>query len=346
MKILNKLVCTLVAGCLLSLPVIAQNTDEATDMVKQGIALHNQGKYAEAIAKFNEVLKTDPAHAYANYEMGFSLYVSKKGKDAIPYLEKAIKSPGGNISAGAYALLASIYDEANDTKKAVDMYREVIRINPNYPQVYYNFGLTYFRNGQYQAAESCAIEAITQNPKNASSQRLYALVNFHQNKRMNALLGLCSFLLLEPTGPRAAEAYSNIQHILQGGVLAEDKRDTTLALSTEDEKEMKVFNVGIQLTTSSAKAKNLSGADQLEFEFKNIIAFAAAQSEKKTDFTKTFFDKFFVDYLNKLALSNSMPAFAHSVAAIKDSREATWVKANPDQVTALAEWIKTTDRPL
>jgi tetratricopeptide (TPR) repeat protein len=332
------------SGCLY-LSAAAQNAEQANDLVKQGMELHNQHKYADAADKFTEALKADTGNAYAHYQFAFSLYAQKRTADAIPHLQKATRSENTNISAGAYALLASIYDEANEIKKAISMYREVININPNYPQVYYNFGLTYFRNQQYQSAEACAIEAITRNPKNASSQRLYALVGFHQNKRMNALLGLCSFLLLEPTGARATEAYGNMQHILQGGTLApEAKKDTTMAMSTEDEKEMKTFNLGIQLATSSAKAKNLTGAELLEYQLKNIFVFAGNVSQKKTD--KTFFDKFFADYFYKLSQSAHMTTFAHTVSAVNDPKEAAWLKAHPAEVSALADWVKNSEREL
>jgi tetratricopeptide (TPR) repeat protein len=345
MEFSRKLVLTLSTVCFFCLSAAAQHPEQANDLVKQGMELHNQHKYTEAADKFTEALKADTANAYAHYQFAFSLYAQKKPAEAIPHLQKAVVSENTNISAGAYALLAGIYDEANDTKKAIAMYREVIRVNPNYPQVYYNFGLTYFRNQQYMAAEACAIEAITRNPKHASSQRLYALVNFHLNKRANALLGLCSFLLLEPTGARATEAYANIQHIMQGGVLTvESKKDTTMAISTADEKEMKTLNLGIQLATSSAKAKNLTGADLLEYQLKNIFAFAGDMSQKKAD--KSFFDKFFVGYFYKLSQSNHMPAFAHTIGLVNNPKESVWLSAHPSDVAALADWVKATEREL
>jgi tetratricopeptide (TPR) repeat protein len=332
------LVCAVIC-----LRVAAQTTDTATAIIKQGIALHNQGKYSEAMDKFNIVLKTDPENAYANYEIAFSLYAAKKPKDGIPYLAKAVKTDNANISTAAYALLGSIYDDANEFKKSIESYGEAIKINANYPQIYYNLGLTFFRAQQYSGAEACAVEAITRNPKHASSQRMYGLVTFHQDKRVNALLGLCSFILLEPTGTRAAEAYGNIQHILQGGVLV-TKGDTNNVIPTDQLKENNTLNIGIQLATSSAKAKNLAGIDALEYDMKSIFTFAGELSAKKAENEKTFVDKFFVSYFYKLAQSNNMTTFAHTVAATSDPKEAAWLKAHPEQLGALNEWVKITPR--
>jgi len=345
MKNLRNLILGIGVLCIAALSAKAQDGSPASDLVKQGIALYNQGKYADAMAKYNEVLKTDPENAYANYEMAYSLYMAKKPQDAVPYLQKAVKATTGNIGAAAYSLWASIYDEARDTKNAVAMYREAIKIDPNYPQIYYNFGIAYFRNQQYLEAEECAIEAIRRNPANASSQRLYALVTFHQNKRANALLGFCSFLLLEPTGARAAEAYGNIQHIIQGGVLTDAAGKTTITIPSDEDKESNTFNLGIQLVTASAKTKNLAGADLLEYELKSIFSFAGELSAKKTD--RSFFDKFFVEYFYKLSQTDNMPAFTRTMM-LSDTKgdSAKWLKDNATQATALNDWVANTNRGL
>ncbi|MEO6520078.1 MAG: tetratricopeptide repeat protein [Mucilaginibacter sp.] len=312
---------------------------QSNDLIKQGVDLHNKGKYTEAIDKFNEVLKTDPENPYANYEVAFSLYAAKRAKEATPYLDKAVRSDNKSLSVAAYCLQASIYDEANDHKKAIEIYNTAIQINPDYPQIYYNLAIAQFGNRDYADAENSAIEAIKKNPKHPGSQRLYALVTFHQNKRANALLGLCSFLLLEPTGPRAAEAYGNIQHIIQGGVLTDDKGKNTIVLSATDQKETNTLNLGISMAVLSAKTKNLKGIDL----FKSIFALIGELSAKKTD--KSFFDNFFAAYFYKLSQSNNMPAFTHTITLTdKTIDNAKWAKEHTDQITAMSEWLKSTER--
>lgn len=317
----------------------AQNT--TGDLVKEGIALHNQAKYTEAIAKFNEALKNDPDNAYANYEMAFSLYAAKRSNEAIPYLDKATKAPSALLSVPAYCLLATIYDEDKLSQKAIDTYNAAIKINPDYPQVYYNLGVAYSRSQQYVEAEASAIEAIRHNPKHAGSQRLYALAAFHQNKRANALMGFCSFLLLEPTGARATEAYGNIRHIIQGGVLRDDKGN--VVASGKEDKETIALNQGISAAVIAGKNKKLVGADLLAYQLKSIFTLAGQLSEKKTD--KNFYDLFFAGYFYKLAQSNNMPAFVHAIT-LSDAtmNSANWNKQNAAQTGALNDWLKSTER--
>ena len=329
---------------LITLNVSAQDKGSVSDLIKEGVQLNDQGKYAEAIVKYNEALKLDPENAQANYEMGFTLVQSGKGNDGIPYVEKAIeKSNSLQLKAACYDMLGSIYDNAHQPQKAIEAYKSGIQINPKYQRLYYNLGLTYFRNKQFAEAEANAIEAIKLDPKHASSLRMYALVTFHQNKRVNALMGFCSFLLLNPQGPQAAEAFGNIQHILQGGVLKDASGKNTIILSPKGNQENESMNLAISMSVLSGQNKKLSGMELLEYELKSIFTIVGEISEKKTD--KDFYDKFFIDYFYKLAKSDNMAAFTWlvSLSANKDINT-KWMSEHDDQVKALDNWLATTDR--
>jgi len=318
----------------------AQNNEDAKALVRQGVQLHDQGKYAEAIEKYNEALKIDPGNLYADFELSYTLFASGKGNEAVPYLEKVIAS-NSSLTAGAYDLLGSIYDNANERQKAIEAYKAGIKANPQYQRLYYNLGIAYSRDKKYPEAEQNAIEAIKLDPKHASSQRMYALVNFHQDKRVPALLGFCSFILLEPNAPRSAEAYNNILHILQGGVLKDANGKNTILFSPNQGKDMGTLNLSISMVVLSAQSKKLTGQELFEYELKNIMMIAGEQSAKKTD--KDFFWKFYADYFYKLAQSANMPAFARLVSA-STPESAQWIKDHPQQMADLDNWVKTTER--
>lgn len=264
----------------------------------------------------------DPA---TNYKAALALVNANKGAEGIPYLEKVIKTTSA-YTAAAYNLLGGIYDSNHEPEKAIAVYKDGIKAYPQYQNTYYNLGLAYFRNKQYGDAETQAIEAIKLDPQHANSQRMYALVTFHQNKRMNALLGFCSFLLLEPNTAQSAEVTTNMQSILKGGALKEDGIGT---LSAADIKERATLNAGITAIAASAQAKKLTGAALLEYQLKAIFGLAGQSAEKKTD--KSFFDQFYAAYFYKLAQSNNMPVFIGLIT-----------NKQPD--AGLTEWVKTTPR--
>ena len=324
--------------------ITALAQSDAASLVREGVQLNDQRKYAEAIEKYKSALAIDPANIQANYEMAFSLYSSGKGLDGVPFVQATIKgSTSPSLIASSYELLGSIYDQANQAQNAIDAYQAGIKINPNYQRLHYNLGITYFRNNRFADAEQCAIDAVKLDPKHASSQRLYALVCFHQNKRMNALLGFCSFILLEPATQRSTEAYNNIQHILQGGVLKDANGNNTIQLSPKDNQENSTFNLSISMVALSAQKSKLTGEDLLEYEFKHLFTIAGELQEKKTD--KTFFDKFFVDYFYKLAQSSNIPAFTHTVTMTVDKDAAAqWGKAHLPELNAMSDWLQKTER--
>jgi tetratricopeptide (TPR) repeat protein len=224
--------------------VSAQNNTDARALVKEGLQLNDEKKYSEAVEKYKQALKLDSGYLFAGYQVALSLYALDKGTEGIPYLEKIITA-NSPLNGAAYDLL----------------------------------GLICFKNRQYAEAEQYAIEAIKLDPKHAGSQRMYALVTFHQNKRMNALLGFCSFILLEPNTPRTAEAYGNIQHILQGGVL---KPEAGTAGSHAIDANTNLFNQIIAgAIAETAKRKYASAADLLAAQLKMIFTNAGKMAETK-----------------------------------------------------------------
>lgn len=322
------------------MPVLAfaQQTEEAKGLIKEGMALNSEGKYAEAIEKYQAALKLDPGYAQANYQIGFPLLAEHRGSEAIPFVERAIKSSENpNLTAACYDLLGSIYDQDHQTQKAIDAYKEGIKVAPDMQRLHFNLGIVYSRNKQYAEAETEAIEAIKLDPKHAGSQRMYALVTFHQNKRVNALLALCSFIMLEPNTPRSAEAYNNIQSILKGGVLKD------IAASPKSNPETEAMNAIIQATISNLKLKGMRPMDALETELRNIFTKAGELSQKKT--AKGFFDKFYAEYFYKLTQTDNMTAFTRLVSLSANKAEnARWMDEHSQLVKDLDQWIADTPR--
>ncbi|MDB5142755.1 MAG: tetratricopeptide repeat protein, partial [Mucilaginibacter sp.] len=171
----------------------------------------------------------------------------------------------------------------------------------------------------------------------------YALVAFHQNKRVPALMAFCNFLMLEPQTARSTEAFGNIQHILQGGVLKDDKGNNTILVSTKDNQENGTLNMSISMVVLSAQQKRLTGMDLLEYELKTIFGIAGEQSAKKTD--KDFFWKFYVDYFYQLSQSSNMPAFTRLISLSANTTANTkWMSDNEKPAKDLNNWIATTPR--
>jgi len=200
-------------------------------------------------------------------------------------------------------------------------------------------GLIYFKNKQYAEAETKAIEAMKLDPKHASTQRMYALVSFHQNKRAQALLGFCSFILLEPNTARSAEAYGNIQHILQGGNLKPEPGEMS---SHAIEANTNALNQAItDAVADFSRRKYDSPGNLLTAKLTAIFINLGKLAEKQTG--NDFFRKYMAAYFYQLAQSPNMSAFARLISS-STPESAKWIKDNPQQMADLDAWVKATER--
>jgi tetratricopeptide (TPR) repeat protein len=323
MKLFKKLLFT--ALIILASGRIYGQTADVNGLIKEGILLNGQKDYAGAIEKYKQALAADSGNAQANYQIAYSLNAAGKGSEAIHHLNQTIKT-GGALTGPAYELLGSIYDAMHQPQPAIDAYKEGIKLKPDYQPLYFNLGIAYFRAQKYADAEQAAIEAIKLDPKHANSQRLYGLVTFHQNKRVPALMGLCSFLLLDPEGPRADEAYTNLQSLLKGGDLKAGKADAeTLALNNI---------LGASVATAGSS---------LESQLRNIFTNVGKLSEKPGH--QSFFWNYYAAYFYKLSQT---PHFVTALKLIGLSADKTtgnaWLQNNADKRKQLNDWASTMDR--
>jgi tetratricopeptide (TPR) repeat protein len=315
----------------------AQTPATADSLVKLAVQLNKQAKYTDAVDKYTQALKIDPDNVYANYGIAYSLLQAGKGDDGIPYLETVVKTSTA-VTPWAYDLLGSIYDKDNNTAKAIEAFNAGIKADPKYQRLYYNLSLVYFRTKNYPEAEKTVVQSIKIDPTHANSQRVYALVCFHQNKRTNALLGLCSFILLEPNTPRTKEAYGNIEHILGGGTLKVGPGTGTPDIDANTAALNQAISAAV---AAAANGKYATPADMLTAQLTGIFNVLGPLADKQNG--DVLLRTYYADYFYKLAQSPNMPAFAHLVSN-SEPASVEWIKNNPQKMTDLDSWVKGMER--
>jgi len=336
MKTFHKIWLTgVLSAC--TIAALAQEPAGAKLLVRQGVTLHDSGKYAEAIVKYNEALKADSTYENAYYEMAYTLFTSGRENEAIPFLEKLLKlNPN---TPGAYDMLGSIYDDNKRPEKALEYYARGIKADPTYQRLYFNSAITYYTMGMYEKSEKFAIEAMKLDPKHASSQRVYAMATYKLQKRACSLFAWCSFILLEPNTKRSALAYDYIHSILTYGIKKTDEKHVNITVSPDNPGNAMM---PLSIITATEDKKGLSAVDSLQLQLTNLFKVSRTISGDKEPQSIL---SYFPDYFEKLGNSDNMPAFARlvSLTAYKDEN-VKWFKDNDDKLKALDSWVTSTKR--
>jgi tetratricopeptide (TPR) repeat protein len=338
MKTLYILSLFIITLCFSSI-AFGQSKEDAKKLVKQGITLHDEGKYVEAIQKYQEAIKIDPENSLAFYEMSYTLFTSGRGKEALPYLEKVLKLDPN--SGGAYDMLGSIYDDDNQVERAMDYYMKGIKADPEYQRLHFNVAITYYKLGKYAEAEASATNAIKLDPKHASSQRIYAMATNKQNKLGCSLLAWCSFLLIEPQTKRSTEAMAYVKAIVNKGIKVTGEKSVTLTI---DEKDLNSpnFSMSTAVLAATLDKKGLSSVDSLTFQLTSLFAVAHSITGDKD---QPFVSKYFSDYFAALGKSGNMPTFVRfmSISAYTDENK-KWFAEHDKELRALDNWVTSTKR--
>ena len=75
----------------------------------QGIILWNQGKAAEAKAKFEETIKMSPTHADAHFQLGMAMLNGGQLAEAVGMFETYLKlAPDGQYATQAKGIVAQL----------------------------------------------------------------------------------------------------------------------------------------------------------------------------------------------------------------------------------------------
>lgn len=298
-------------------------------LMKAGVALNDQGKFDDAIARYDEVLKAEPNYIIALYEKGFSLSAAGRGDDAIPCFEKVIAS---HQVPNAYAALANIYDNRGDYVQAEKYYQQGIAAFPNYGSLWYNLGLCYLHQKKYQQAESAAVESIKMNPKHTASYQVYGFANYFQGKNAMALLGLSNFLMLLPPMQQGKVASAIVKQILNA------KPDPKAGPIAKMQQEA-IAKAAVSATEGKT---GLNGADSISLQLKSVFK---AVNEQAAQYNSPFFEKYFAGFFGAMANTEHMDIFARVITVgLWPQDNVIWLGAHVDGLKNYDTWKNTQTR--
>lgn len=161
-----------------STTLISEEKTTANDWVNKGKDLDNQGKYAEAIAAYNEAIRINPQYEdawngleAASVRNGEALLANEQGLLAARSCDDAIRINPDNERAWlckARVICSSPYDfgVGGDAYEEADKaYGEVIRINPNNADAWYEWAFVLWALEKDDDAAKAYEEVVKINPQ-------------------------------------------------------------------------------------------------------------------------------------------------------------------------------------
>ena len=326
----------------------APSTAEQEAALRAGAALHDQGKYAEAIAKYEAVLKENPANATALYELAFSYAESGDHRRSLETARRGAEFKTPQLSL-FYDLIASALDSMGQPQEAIAAYRKGIEYAPAAANLYYNMAVTYFESLKNPDEARRALEkAVALEPTNADAELMLGRIFEAGGYRTPAFFALAKFLLIRPAGADTLEGYGAWRKVLRAGMdpvrgmVPADGAMQNVPQRPSRTDEGNFADIDRQLAASHLAA--LDAMDKGKPEIQALVAqvdsvLGAVASRSAAAERSTFVWTNYAPYFIALKQKNYVEPFVYWVsqrAPVPGVRE--WLEANEGRVREFLNW--------
>ncbi|MEY5047109.1 MAG: hypothetical protein RLZZ175_468 [Bacteroidota bacterium] len=323
----------LASSFLLFSSLYAQDNNPLVDskiVIEEGIELHDQEKYNEAIQKYMLVSKSDTNYMTALYEACLSYSGMKNYTKAIELGKEGLKV-NSSSKLSFYNTVAGAYDDSGDSLKALEVYKEGLSEFPHNYLLHYNLGITYEKLKKYDEAMGAYQKAINLNLYHAGSHLRLGILMANQGNLVPALLSLNTFLTLEGNTDRAYAALMIIQDLVQAKY--EPKTVVSTSYTGDIFKEIDVLiNSKISLNDKYKSKIKLRYPTTLQSQ---LLLEKLEYVAKENDFWMQTYVPFFKSVYNE----NQFEPFAYNLLTsvnIEDAQK--WLKKNSTKLKDFGTW--------
>ncbi len=322
----------------------AQSTDFDTIMQK-GVSDYETEKYESALSYFKQAFKLNRHSNKACYYLSLAYMALDNYPDAATYSAKVISRDGEYIE-DAYLVNASAWDNLGRHKKATKIYKQALKKWPTNYLLHYNMALSFYNDKKYIKAQEYATNAIEIYPAHASSHILLAYIMFAQGERIQSMLPLYYFLLLEPKSDRSTAAYELLNNLWNQGVRQKGQRDIQLVQAGYKYDDF----ASAELAISSIKAsENLENSKKEETPTDNnlLVQFAHNNNALFNILEETSQDKngfwwdFYVNFFSKLQRNKLTEPFSYYISTSRYNTDVLlWISGHPAYFQKFSTWME------
>lgn len=307
---------------------------QQNNFITEGIKLHDKGDYSGAVELYKKALQSDKNSVHASYEIASSYLALKEYTNALKYADKVIARNLDYVDQ-AYILKGSALDLMDRKQEAINIYKLALkRYNKNH-LLYYNLALTSFNVKNYKDADDALQKALKLNPLHASSHFLLGLSMITQGKRVQAVLALYNFLLLEPKTKRSASALLALEDEWKNA--GKQKAGSKTTTVKKDDDEFSIATIMMDMLEAAKKNEANKNKPPVVLLAENTHILFTVLGEAKKD-KKSFWWNFYVDYFYTVATNHHTEAMCYYITQSKDDAYDVWLKDNLPKMEAFSEW--------
>lgn len=226
----------------------------AIAMIDEGNALEEQGRIADAMARYEAAIQADPRCARAHLNRGNILLAGGKFDDARSAYQIAIACDP--CYAGAYFNLGNLNYKAGQFELALGNYREALRIRPDFADAFVAMGNAFDILGRNTDAVESYQRALAINPSYAEVHFNLGMVAVAQQRHDDAVRSLRRFVELKPD---IAEAHRTLGiELSKLEKLDEAEASHRRALSIEPESERILYELAMILVARGKPSEALA----------------------------------------------------------------------------------------
>lgn len=314
---------------LFSLAAYAQPSSDK--LIRQGVALHDKGRYKDAISCYEEALKVNPTSMSAVYEMSLSYLHLKDYSRAIHHSSKVITANFRPLLMDAYIVKATALAKQDKVDEAIRLLNEALNKCGDEYLLHFNLGLSYFNNKNNEMALRHLQKAIEIDATHSSAFLLYAYVLNDLEQWVQSFYSFHFFLLLEPNTERSKDAFGEMYDIINAKL---EDGSSKLGLENDIDRQ-KLYN-----EIQAKKTGATDNVSQYNFfvEASKLIFFNVSQQQNDSQTGLLWY--FFVPTYEEILGSGHFETYCRYVSVAYFSESLEWWENNKTQVDNFIEWFE------
>lgn len=313
----------------------------ADKYIDEGIAYHDQGEYTLAVESYQHALYLNDSSSLAHYELAMTYMYMEEYDSSLAHSNKVIDLNNGHLLP-AYLIKANNLDALGKSNEAIKVYQYILKNFKEDHMVYYNLALTQSNLGRTEEAIDNLIKGINLYQMHPSSHLLLGnLLNAAENK-VQSILSLHFFLLLEPNSQRSADALELLKEQLAGNAeqTGENSMNIILNPAALDKKnEFGSAEVMLSMLAATNMTAKKEGASDMELFISNNNSIFKILGELKKKKNKGLWWEFYIPFYYDLAKSKHLDTYCRYISQSESTEAGEWIYTHEKELAAFDEWL-------